>query len=113
MRSLYTFGLFVVALIGSPAAAQEWGSIKGQLVLENGNRPAPKPLNVNKDQQHCLARGPILPEDYIVNPKNKGVRYVVVWIAGEKNGRADYKGELPIHKDLKNIPADKKKVVMD
>src|SRR5437879_1817011 len=105
MRLCYTFGLLALILGTSPASAeQEWGSIKGQLVLENGKQVVPKPLAITKEQQHCLSRGPILSEEYVVNPKNRGVRYVVVWIAAENNGKANYKAELPLHESVAKIP---------
>jgi hypothetical protein len=117
MRSLSTLALFsLVVLLAAGSSAncqQEWGSIKGQLVMENGKTPPAVKLNVNKDQDHCLSKGDIFSEEYVVNPKNKGVRYVVVWIAAEKGGKADYKTELPLHPSVKEIPANRKQVVMD
>ena len=40
----------------------------------------PVPANVDKDQAVCLKDGPIYKSNYVVNPKNKGVRWVVVWL---------------------------------
>jgi hypothetical protein len=91
----------------APAAADgEWGTIKGRIVWAGGEIPTPNHLNVNKDQGHCLSKGPILSEDWVINPKNKGVRWVVVWLV--PNGGA---GKLPIHPSLKE-PA-KKEVEID
>ena len=70
-------------------------------------RPSRSPANVDKDQAVCLKNGPIYKSDYVVNPKNKGVRWVVVWLVDAE----DYKKELPIHPDLKE-PKDKT-VVLD
>src|SRR5262245_57360026 len=108
MRLLNTFGVSVLLLSCSLASAQEWGSIKGQLVMENGKAPAPKKLEITKDQDHCLSKGDLVAEQYVVNPKNGGVRYVVVWIATDKDGRSDHKAELPLHPSVAKIAADKK-----
>jgi len=94
----------------NPKAADEgdksWGTIKGQIVWEGGAIPEPKVLNVNKDQQHCLGKGPIVSEDWVINKNNKGIRWTFVWLAPEPNGSA-----LPIHPSLKDIP--NKEVEMD
>src|SRR5436190_23232120 len=114
MRLCYTFGLFTLAaLLTPPAHAQQWGGIKGQLVLENGRQAPVIKLDITKEQEHCLSRGPILKEEYVVNSKNRGVRDVVVWIAAEKDGKANYKAELPLHESVAKIPANQQKVVMD
>src|SRR5262245_58991629 len=42
---------------------KSWGTIKGQIVWEGGAIPQPKVFDVNKDQEHCLGKGPILSED--------------------------------------------------
>src|SRR6516225_3108241 len=93
---------FAVVLLCSAAlpAQQEWGSIKGQLVFENGKEVPVETLKVDKDQDHCLSKGDILAEKYVVNPKNRGVRNVVVWIAVDKDGHSNHKAALPIHPDL-------------
>ena len=62
---------------------------------------------MDKDQPVCLKNGPIYKQDYVVNPKNKGVRWVVVWLVDAE----DVKKDLPIHPDLKEIKD--KKVVLD
>jgi hypothetical protein len=93
---------FSLALAGrSVSAADEpstWGAVKGRIVW--GGEPIPKPqeINVNKDQEHCLAKGPLLGEELVVNDKNRGVRWVFVWLAPEPGGPP-----LAIHPDLKEI----------
>src|SRR6266852_5204707 len=85
-----------------PAANQgdaAWGTIKGQIVYDGDPVPERKALNVNKDQEHCLGKGPILSEDWVINKQNKGVRWTFVWLAPEPGGAAS----LPIHPTLKEI----------
>jgi hypothetical protein len=69
------------ALFASASAAQgQWADVKGQVVFP-ADLPIPKRtvLNVNGNAA-CLKKGPILEETIIVNPKNRGVKNVVVWL---------------------------------
>lgn len=92
----------------SAAAADDaWGTVKGQIVFDGENVPAPMPINVNKDQQHCLGKGPIVSEEWVVDPASKGVRWTYVWLVDA----SDPKKLLPIHPKLKEIK--KKEVVLD
>lgn len=82
-----------------------WGSVKGQVILDPKQEvPARPPLDVTKDQQHCLEKGPILNDEWIVNPKNRGVRDVFIWLAPNPGEPA-----LAIHPDLKQ-PKEKELV---
>ena len=68
------------------AAQGNWVAIKGQVVFPE-NLPIPKraPLAVNANKAQCLAKGPILDESVIVNPKNRGIKNVVVWLRPDTN----------------------------
>ncbi|WP_439626196.1 hypothetical protein [Gemmata sp.] len=58
-----------------------WTTIKGRVVFPEGKDiPKRAELNVNQDKAHCLGKGAILDESVIVNPKNRGVRNVVVFL---------------------------------
>src|SRR5262245_28903607 len=63
------------------ADAADWATVKGQ-VLFPADKPIPKreALNVTQDKDHCLSKGDILDESVLVNPKNRGVKNVVVWL---------------------------------
>jgi len=92
----------VLGLIAPAAAqAQGWGTVKGTLVWGPATVPTPEKANVNKDQAHCLAKGPILVEDYVINPKNKGIQNALVFLVDA----TDIKKPLPIHPSLKEVPA--------
>jgi hypothetical protein len=82
----------------SPAAAEGWGTITGQVVLD-GPVPVREKLNVDKEKGACLAKGDLLSEAYVVNPKNKGVQNVIVWLIDAK----DPKKALPINPKLANV----------
>jgi hypothetical protein len=99
---LFAESKLVVVANPKPAADQgdsAWGTIKGQIVYEGDSIPERKALNVNKDQEHCLGKGPILSEDWVVNKQNKGVRWTFVWLAPEPGSP----NKLPIHPTLKDI----------
>lgn len=87
-------------------------SLKGRVVLPEGV-PIPQrmPLNVTQDKDHCLSKGPILAEDVIVNPKNRGIANVVVWLRpDDPNPRAEFpKDKIPAS-DAERKPQD---VVID
>jgi hypothetical protein len=86
-----------VLLGAAPAArAEGWGTIKGQVVWAGGAVPAPKQVAVEKDKEHCLSKGPILSEEYVINPRNKGVRWAVVYLIDVNDAKKD----LPVHPTL-------------
>jgi len=108
-------GVCALALaLASVASAQDkqWTTITGQVVYPAG-KPVPprKPLNVNANQNVCLAKGPILDESAIVNPKNRGVKNVVVFLRpDDTTGKANFP-EAKIHPDDKKRKAGE--VVID
>jgi hypothetical protein len=86
-------------------AAKGWGSLKGHVVYNGPEAPQPKKLAVTKDEKHCLAHGDLYDETWVVNKKNKGVRYVFLWLEDPSGN------ELPVHPKLKDVP--EKAAVMD
>jgi len=105
-RFLITAVCFAVsALTPSAASAQGWGTVKGKVTWE-GTAPAPQPINVDTDKDHCTKDGPLFKETFVVNAKNKGVKNVFVWLA-----HPDKDGKLPIHPSLTKVPD--KAVVID
>jgi hypothetical protein len=93
---------------GTAAQGQQWATIKGRVVWGGDQIPEAKWITVTVDQAHCLGAnktakdGKILDEGLLVNPKNKGLKNVFVYIA-EQPGK-----EIPIHPDLKNFPKEVK-----
>jgi hypothetical protein len=89
--------------VGRAASADgnngDWGTIKGQVIFAGKAVPAPEPINPDKDQKHCLSKGPLFKQNWVVNPKTKGVRWVFVWLAPEPGGNA----KLPIHPALQKF----------
>jgi hypothetical protein len=97
-------GLRLLAGGGADAQGngQGWGTIKGQIVKAG---PVPKPMEIaavktHQDRKHCEANGPILDEDWVVNPKNHGVRWAFVWLQPDA---AKGQAKLPINPKLQAI----------
>jgi hypothetical protein len=102
----------LLSSFAAPSFADEkpqWATVKGRVVFPEGAAiPPRKPLNVTVNQKQCLAKGPILDESVIVNPKGRGVKNVVVYL--RPNGKAEFaKNEIHPH-DAKRKPAE---VVID
>jgi hypothetical protein len=73
--------LLAILFVCSPAFATEgWGTIKGRVVYSGKARPAG-------------AR----PAQFVLNPKNQGVRWVIVWLAPLKDFKDPRAGHIPIH----------------
>ncbi len=62
----------------SPALAAEWGTLKARFVFD-GPVPKREKLLLNKDEDVC-SKDPPLDEDLIVNPENRGIQNVVMWL---------------------------------
>ncbi len=99
----------------APKATGAWGKVTGQVVFEGpADKIQPKEINVNKDEQHCLSKGKLFEQKWVINPKNKGVRWAYVWLAPDPHIRkpelSKFKPEQ-IHPSLQTIK--EKEVVMD
>jgi len=93
-----------LAIFAADAAAQQWGTVTGQIVWKGEKLPDRKKIDLVKNPQ-CAAQKPPLQDDILVDPKSKGIKDVLVWLAPEGNGK------LAIHPDLQNVP--NKEVVID
>jgi hypothetical protein len=100
MKLASVFGLSIVAFLAGPGVAQNgaWGEVKGRIVLDAPQAPAPIVINVDKDRGHCLAKGNLYRDELVVNPKNMGIRWVFVWLAPEKG-----QPPLKVHPALQKI----------
>lgn len=94
--------LVVAGIVFAPSARAEWGTVKGQVVWA-GPVPKNESAKVDKDKPACLAKGDILQNKYVINKKNKGVRWILVWLADPKDAR-NVKFIPKIHPLLKNPP---------
>jgi hypothetical protein len=85
----------------SPDPPNDWGAIKGRVVFSGQVIPENPPVAVLKDRKHCLSQGPILKNEFVVHPKNKGVRWALVWLT-EVDDRMSTR-PIPIHDSLKKM----------
>jgi plastocyanin len=97
-------GLSTVQLTVLAADEPEgWGTVKGQIVFGPAAVPAPKGLNVDKDQDTCLAKSKnLFSQEWVINAKNKGVRWAYAWLTPLKNGE-----KIPVHPDLAKAKLEK------
>lgn len=96
-------GLAFVALLAVPAVGQDakWGDIKGKVVWGDDKVPAQAPVDVTADKKACLAKGPILSEELVIDKETRGVKWTVVWLVDAENP----KNKLPVHPSLAKVPA--------
>src|SRR5262245_46354733 len=108
---LAALGLLLAAGAALCPAADEpaggWGTVTGQVVWAGGDVPERIPLKVDKDPAECLRKGPLLDQKYVVDPRSRGVRWVMVWLQDPANP----KKALPSHPSLRETKD--KAVVMD
>jgi hypothetical protein len=95
-----------IATAQAPKARAKWADVKGQVVLPaNAAIPGRNPLAVNVPA--CLQKGPILDEAIIVNPKNRGIKNVVVWLRPDaRNPKAAFAANEIHPDDAKRKPAE-------
>jgi len=103
LRGALLCGVVALLVVAPRAFAEGWGTVKGQAVFKGDKVPAAEQLKITRDEAACLKNGPIFAEKYVINPKNKGVKWVVVWLAKDDGGKADFDAELPIHPALKEF----------
>lgn len=114
MRRLFHLAgcLLALGVFVGPAAGQEWGTIKGRIVWGGAKVPEPVDLTElvmkNPDKDWCLKDGKLLSEEWVINPKNKGIKWTFVWLT---DGNPMNKKPLTIHPKLKDL--DKKVVEID
>jgi hypothetical protein len=101
-------GLFLVSIGPAADDKADWGTVKGQIVFQGDKLPEPAELKVTKDEQHCLEKGKLHSENWVIHKENKGVANVLIWLVPDP---ASGQKQLPIHKDLQEIKD--KEVIVD
>lgn len=105
------FFALVVALVSVSAASADdkWATLKGQ-VLFPSDAPIPKreALNVTQDKDHCLSKGELLDQSTMINPKNRGIKNVVVYLRPDNitDPKAKFTAEQINPEDAKRKPAE-------
>jgi hypothetical protein len=80
---LLAVGALAVLLTNQPVVAADapaWGSIKGQVVFAGDKMPEMAELQVTKDQAHCLSKGKLFSDEWVIGKESKGVANVFVWL---------------------------------
>ena len=112
LRAFTALAIAGLLLAVAPAQAQKWGTIKGQVVWgEKGGLPKNPEANVDKDKAACLADGPILKNELVVDPKTKGVKNVAIWLVSAEDRVGQPEKAIPVNPKVKAaLPKD---VVID
>lgn len=112
MRRL-SLALGLVFLLASSAVAQDkWGTIKGRIIWGEEKIPQRDDLTPiiqkNPAAAMCLKDGKVLSDAVVINEKNHGMRWVMLWLS---DGNPMLKKKINIHPKLKD--ADKEPLVID
>src|SRR5262249_46873087 len=102
---LFAYCSMIALGIAVPASAQQWGNIKGKVVWVEDKIPEAPKVNVDKDQNHCLAKGALQKDELVIDPQSKGVKNVMVWLVAKEGST------LPINPKCAAVP--QQKVVID
>src|SRR5262245_44295273 len=86
--SLAGLALMGVLSAGSVASGQGWGTVKGQVVYGGDKLPDNPEVTVTNDKAYCTKDGKILRNEWVVDPKTKGVKWALVWLTEEGNADA-------------------------
>jgi plastocyanin len=107
MRNRRTFAIgfgWVVAVVlvcqASALRAEGWGTLQVKFVYD-GNPSAPKPLQITKDQEFC-GKFNVVDETVVVNPANKGLANVVVFLNVARTDRVKPQVHPELSQQLKN-----------
>jgi plastocyanin len=94
----------LLLLLSAPEGRTQFVTLKGQIVYGEEKFPTPKEITPNTNQEHCLSKGKLFTEVWVIDKDSKGVKWVFVWLLDRK-GKS-----LPPNP---NLPAPSEKVVMD
>lgn len=93
-RTLTLFLLLYATANISVINAADWGTLKGRIIY-TGKVTKPEILDITRDEEVCGDLG-LVDESILVNPKNQGLKNVVVWLAS--------KSPVPVHPDFAATP---------
>jgi hypothetical protein len=98
-----TLGLLAMAVVVPSALGQgaQWGTVKGRVVFDGKEvptRPEIAAAAAVPACKLCAAAGKTLEDEWVVDPKTRGVRWVMVWLLDESG---NFNKPIPIHPKLK------------
>jgi hypothetical protein len=88
LRTLTAFAILTVLSLSTANA--QWGDLSGTFVYD-GDPPTPSPVLVTKDQAFC-GKHELFNESLTVNPANKGIQGIVVYLYQARGG-----AEVKVH----------------
>ena len=98
-----------VAIAGDPKNSdQSFGSIKGRIVFD-GTPPKAEVVDLDKsglsaaDMEWFKSAGPVINQDWVIDPKSKAIQWVYVWLQPLQKG-----DKIATHESLKVISPEKK-----
>lgn len=96
----------VAAIFGicpSASAQSKWVTVKGRVVVAEATAKAlsaKQPIAVTANKEHCESKGPLFPDDVVIDAKTRGVQNVVVYLRPADKERASKLPAAAIHPDL-------------
>jgi hypothetical protein len=90
-RMMTTAMLLFVLGISASAGAADWATLKGQFLYgkENATVPTSIKLVPTKDVEVC-GKNQLYDESLVVNPENRGVSGIILWVFRPKSVHPDY-----------------------
>jgi len=104
----FALALAVALSFAQPALADGWGTVKGKITYAaKESVPENKEVNVTADKQFCLKDGKIHEDRWVVDPKTRGVKWVLVWLTDASDAKGAKTAWDPklIAPKLKEAPA--------
>lgn len=74
----------------SSGGSSGWGTIKGRIVWGGADVPVMPELQIEKDKEYCLAKGPLREEKLVVDPATKGISNVFIYLDKPKGIHESY-----------------------
>ena len=103
LSALVLTALLSACTLVSAQTGGKWGTVKGQVVYDAKDKIPDNPaVTVTADKNVCI-QGKIHRNEWVVDPKTRGVKNVLVWLSDVKNPAAAWKA--PINPKLKKAPA--------
>jgi hypothetical protein len=108
LSAAVTTALAVVFFTGSAAAADEWGTVKGQVTWAGKEIPKPAKLDTSKEPKCDKCN--VHDEKFVIS-KDGGLKNVIVWLQDANQNPRKAMIPLKIHPSLKESKT--KEVIMD
>ncbi len=88
--------------ISPPNVDTNWVTLRGRVVVPQAFKSEPKRIEVTSDREHCLKDGELVYENIVINPKNRGLKNVIVWLRPDSTDRKDVFPRDRVHPTLTN-----------